>query len=311
MKMSQVRSLACRREEIMAHKDDPVWLQQLARAENLSWDTIYQELEMDDPYVDTHEDPGTSADHVRLHSHSFYEILYVCSGRLPYLIGAERYRIQPGDVILIPPGVGHQPLRAEDPRTPYRRYVLWVSTEFLNGLGPLLGAEGFGAPSLLRTTQANQKIIARRFAAGIREAEEKKPGWQAALYGSTMTLLTMLYRTAADKQTQLLQSEGPDLLERILSFVEENLSSPVSLEDIACQFYVSQSTVSNLFRQEMGISFHRFLTQRRLIAAKERIAAGEPLESVSAQVGFSDYSAFYRAFKREYGVSPRQYRKLS
>ena len=310
MKMSQMRSLAARRQEIMEHVDDPARLQELARQENLCWDSIYQELEMDDPYVDTHEDPGTSAEHVQLHSHNFYEILYVCSGDLQYLIGSERYRIRRGDVIMIPPGIGHQPLRSESPGIPYRRYVLWASTELMNGLRPLLPTDDLSAPNLLRTTQTTRDAISACFASGIREAEQKKPGWQAALYGNTMELLTLLYRAAADKRTQQLQSERPELLDRILTYVEENLNHAVSLEDISRQFYVSQSTVSNLFRQEMGISFHRCVTQRRLIAAKELISAGEVLESVSAQVGFSDYSAFYRAFKREYGISPRQYRKL-
>ena len=56
----------------------------------------------------------------------------------------------------------------------------------------------------------------------------------------------------------------------------------------------------------MGVSFYRCVTQRRLIAAKTHIWDGEPLDLVSQKVGFSDYSTFYRAFKREYGVSPRE-----
>ena len=60
----------------------------------------------------------------------------------------------------------------------------------------------------------------------------------------------------------------------------------------------------------MGVSFYRCVTQRRLIAAKALILDGHPLENVGQQVGFSDYSSFYRAFKQEYGIPPRQYRKL-
>ena len=48
--------------------------------------------------------------------------------------------------------------------------------------------------------------------------------------------------------------------------------------------------------------------QRRLIDAKTRIENGQRLEEVAAQTGFSDYSGFYRAFRNEYGISPRQYR---
>ena len=68
------------------------------------------------------------------------------------------------------------------------------------------------------------------------------------------------------------------------------------------------STISALFRRAMGISFYRCVIQRRLIAAKKLIVDGISLEEVSRQVGFGDYSSFYRAFKGEYGMAPRQLR---
>ena len=84
----------------------------------------------------------------------------------------------------------------------------------------------------------------------------------------------------------------------------------ITLEDTAKHFYVSVSTITQLFRQKMGTSFYRCVTQRRLIAAKVRIGNGESLEDVGRAVGFTDYSSFYRAFKKEYGITPRQYTQL-
>ena len=72
---------------------------------------------------------------------------------------------------------------------------------------------------------------------------------------------------------------------------------------------MSQSTISQTFKNKLGVSFYRCVTQRRLIAAKSLIIEGAPMESVSQKVGFSDYSSFYRAFKQEFGISPRQFRK--
>ena len=63
-------------------------------------------------------------------------------------------------------------------------------------------------------------------------------------------------------------------------------------------------------RKKMGISFYRCVTQRRLISAKKLIESGMSLESTAELVGFSDYSSFFRAFKQEYGISPRQYKKM-
>ena len=58
------------------------------------------------------------------------------------------------------------------------------------------------------------------------------------------------------------------------------------------------------------MSFYRYVTQRRLIAAKSLIESGAHLEHAALQSGFQDYSGFYRAFRQEYGISPRQYRQL-
>ena len=92
--------------------------------------------------------------------------------------------------------------------------------------------------------------------------------------------------------------------------MEHHLGDHITLATTAQRFFVSESKISQTFREKMGVSFYRCVTQRRLIAAKNLIAAGMGMEAVSAQVGFRDYSSFYRAFRQEFGISPRQYRKI-
>ncbi|MCC8075192.1 MAG: AraC family transcriptional regulator [Clostridiales bacterium] len=92
-------------------------------------------------------------------------------------------------------------------------------------------------------------------------------------------------------------------------YAETHLAEKITLEGAAQSLLVSQSALQQTFRDKLGVSFYRFVTQRRLIAAKNLILEGQPLTSVGEQVGFSDYSTFYRAFQKEYGVSPSQFRK--
>jgi len=107
-----------------------------------------------------------------------------------------------------------------------------------------------------------------------------------------------------------LEAEEPELPDRVMSYIERNYRNALSLNDVAKAFFVSSSTVSHLFKQRIGVSFYRYVTQRRLIAGKSLIEKGVPMEAVAAQVGFPAYSGFYRVFKREFGISPRQYREL-
>ncbi len=304
--MEYLKALANTNPEQFVNSED---FKIFAKKHGINLDEAYQELEMDDDLVNTHEDPGLSPEGVQLHSHNYYEILYICSGNIQYLIRTDRYRIQKGDIIIVPPGVGHQPILSEEHKTPYKRYVLWLSNEFINGIAPLFPDNDFLKPRLLRTAGTRWATISNKFYAGIMEEERKLPGWKSAVYGNTMELITMLYRAVLDKDSLHLKSEMPELLDKILAFVEDHLSEEITLDDTGKRFFVSRSTISNVFRKEIGISFYRYVTQRRLVAAKNLILEGMSMENIAEKVGFTDYSSFYRAFKNEYGISPRQFKE--
>ena len=275
---------------------------------------LYQELEMDSPYVDTHQDSTHTSSHVNLHSHSFYELLYCRNAKgVEYLVGAERYRLEKGDILLIAPGLSHRPILPAALTEPYIRDVIWISKEFMDEIVrmfPYFHGNSIPYSALLRLEDCHQEILGQLFRIGILEAEKRAPGWEMAVMGNTMQILTQLYRFFIDRSASPLKAEKPELPDRVMAYVETYLDQHISLADVARQFYVSESTISQTFRKKLGVSFHRYVTQRRLIAAKAMITGGTPLETVGRQVGFADYSSFYRAFKQEYGISPRQYKKL-
>jgi AraC-like DNA-binding protein len=272
---------------------------------------FYQELEMTSRYVDTHQDVSVSNARVTLHSHAFYEIL-CCQNTcdVEYLVGAERYRLQKGDVVIIPPGVSHRPLLSDHMTEPYRRDVMWLSQEFTASMPHLLPEAMASEPQLLRTAGTQWEFLADMFRNGVRENEQKRLGWEEAVMGNSIQILVYIRRALNDRTANPLRVEQPELLDRVLAYVEEHLAKKITLADVAKHFWVSQSTITQTFRNKMGVSFYRCVTQRRLIAAKALILQGLPLEQVNEKVGFTDYSTFYRAFKQEFGISPRQYRKM-
>lgn len=275
---------------------------------------FYQELEMESQFVDTHRDVTWSNSRVSLHSHTFYELLYCRNScGVEYLVGSERYRLQRGDIILVPPGISHRPLLPEHMSEPYKRYVLWLSPEFIQTFSRLWlqnAEHQYENTSLIRTAGTPWEIIGDSFRTGVLEMEKALPGWEAAVVGNTIVLITQMRRAMQEGNVKPLRAERPELLDRVMAYVEKNLRGKITLAETARYFYVSESTISQLFRKKMGVSFYRCVTQRRLIAAKTLIENDVSMEQVSEQVGFADYSSFYRAFKQEYGISPRQYRKL-
>ncbi len=314
MKLGKIRQLAKNVPNLQGAMLQQWLLEQIS---NMGMDpsTIYQELEMTSRFVDTHRDISYPNAHMQLHSHAFYELLFCCNScNAEYLVGSQRYRLREGDLIFVPPGVSHRPLLPENMAEPYERYVLWLSQEFMDqyaSLFPYAFTEKQAQASILRTDSATWKRLGELFRAGVLEAERQADGWESVVIGNTMQLLTHIKRATDMQSTTSMQAEKPELLDRITAHIEKNYASSLTIGDVSGKFYVSSSTVSHLFRQKLGVSFYRYVTQRRLIAAKTLIEQGQPLETVASQTGFLDYSGFYRAFKQEFGISPRQYRKLS
>ena len=275
---------------------------------------LYHELEMTSPYVDTHQDISYTNAQISLHSHDFYELLFCrsCEG-VAYLVGADRYQLQKGDIILVPPGVSHRPLLPESLRDPYDRYVIWLSRDFMKLYGSFLPEVSLCSHpdvSMLRTAGTKWESLEELFRAGVLAAERQEYGWEATVIGNTILLLTQIRKMLQDHSFGSMNIEKPELLDKLTTYVEHHYDQPITIGELSRQFFVSSSTISHLFKQKMGVSFYRYVTQRRLIAAKTLIRQGTPLETVSQEVGFSDYSTFYRAFKQEYGIGPRAYRKL-
>lgn len=279
---------------------------------NLSY--IYQELEMSSRFVDTHMDISYGTTPIHLHSHTFYEMIYCQSNSgTQYLVDTKRYNLQRGDIVLVPPGIGHRPLFPVELAEPYRRIVLWFSAEFAESLKQITAFDSSkysGCTYYLRTVGTPLEILGKLFEIGLKEANDKKKGWQVALCGNTMHLLTLFLRAITEPKNIPPKTEKPELIDDIVFYIESHLDSKISLEGIAKRFFISESTIEQTFQKKMHVSFYRYVTQRRLIAAKNMIIEEKNLEQLSHKVGFLDYSTFYRAFKKEYGISPREYRTL-
>lgn len=98
------------------------------------------------------------------------------------------------------------------------------------------------------------------------------------------------------------------LFEKICDYIDDHLTETLALQSLCGQFGISQPTLSRLFREHAGMSFNRFLTQKRMEKAMVLLTAPAPLiHEVAEKVGYTDQFYFSRIFRSFSGMSPSEY----
>ena len=275
---------------------------------------LYQELEMTSTYANIHKDRTYKKVNIALHSHSFYEVIHCrAADRVEYLIGSRQYRINAGDIIIIAPGMSHMPIFPEDMQYPYDRDIMWVNAGFMTKiieLFPSFSIERMRAPILLHTKGSSYGYIGDYFTDGINETINQKEGYDKIITAHAILIISHVMRAISEGGSRSFDAEKPTLINALIEHIEGHLDEKLNLDEVAAHFYISRGTVNKLFKQSMDTTFYKFVTQRRLILAQVLIAEDESMDSISRKCGFTDYSTFYKAFKKEYGISPREYAKI-
>ena len=249
---------------------------------------------------------------VTLHYHNFYEIFFFLSGRVDYRVEGRNYRLEPGDILLIAPQALHQP--AIEPDVPYERIVLWLDRSFLQSLSTpsmdlsgCFGSELTGPINLLRPPKVQQVALGQLLSRLNREYHSRLPGGGIYAQGLLQQFLVELNRLALLNTSRIRRMDEPDLVSQVLAHIGIHYRENITLESLASEFFVSKYHLSHEFSHRVGTSVYRYVIFRRLMLARELIAAGEAPGDIYQQCGFGDYANFYRAFKAEYGISPRQF----
>ena len=144
-------------------------------------------------------------------------------------------------------------------------------------------------------------------------ATQKNPHWaqylhkliNASGWARSVYLTTLLHELAAAYAELPEGSSGKaGGISGIIRYINENLTQPLSLELLSQKFYISKAQLNRSFKSSTGASVWDYIITKRLVMAKSYIAEGMGAQEAARSCGFSDYSAFYRAYLKKHGTTP-------
>lgn len=245
-----------------------------------------------------------------LHAHSYYEFYFFIEGHAEMTIAQQQYTLNYGDIVIVPPNVSHGTF-VKDYNVPYRRFDLWLSIPAYNRLISLSRDFGYAVDKasdgdcyIIHADRIIFKTIENMLFNIIKEQNSDRFGRYSQLSLSISQLILTISRISYE-QTEKQKITGDDIYESICRYIEQNIGEDLSLDNIAAHFSLSKSYISHVFKDNTDIPLHRYITKERLRLCRDAITAGEPISHVYGTYGFDDYSSFYRAFKKEFGISPK------
>lgn len=270
---------------------------------------IYQDIAMMMKAVQFIIDLSYQKDRVELHSHdAFYELIHVTSGNVQYILDERRLDVRPGDLIWIPPSTAHCPVLNDlDGRQPYERQVMWVDRTFVQSLRTSAehSLDFLDESAVMTLSGEDDERLSQLMLSGYnaQKAEGGLSLLERKIQAShVIFLLSSLLLAPREKK-----SPRQEVFDRVNGYISQNLSGDLSIEVLCSQACLSRQALGSLFVNTTGMNVHQWVTKRRIMYARSLMAEGALPSQVWQDCGFQDYSGFYRAFTKIYGICPKDY----
>ena len=245
------------------------------------------------------------------HCHSYFELFYVEAGSCSFFTGGNMYDLHAGDFLLIPPQAFH-----------YTRYsfgackrwnIFFRSGDIDDGVAAQLprGGQFLQEVHIFRVSEAYRTQIEGILTQMVREvkiADDRS----ALIQHTLLNLLWLLCGRECDFLEEL--PENIHTTDRQIAvaaqYIAERYMDDITAADIARAAGYTPNYLSKKFRETAGLGVHEYLTFIRLQhAALELVSTNDSVTDIALRCGFSNGNYFKDAFKKKYGVTPREYRK--
>lgn len=267
-----------------------------------------------DYYYECSKITNDSYSTVYAHTHDFYEIYMFLSGSIKFFVEDTFYEVKYGDIIVVPPYTIHQMIPI-DPNSTYDRVFMHITEACLSSFT-------FNEHSLLDPIHMATK--SKHYLFHITESEDHEQIFQAMYkvyrtkiddyYGKEMLNRSRIIQIMTLLNKHILLDLGPikktqvhPIVDQVLAYINEHYNEPITLEEISRIFGVNKYTLTRFFKQQTARTIHDYIQLKRISMAKQKITEGISPSAVYYEVGFQEYSTFYRAFKKMEQITPAEF----
>ncbi len=261
--------------------------------------------------------PQENRDEHYLHMNDTHELYMLLDGDVSFNIDGRNYHMEPYDVLLISNQEIHCVMVDHTRAYERVRIYFWPDClrqyctknynllRFFNGEGNVKGSNKIGHEIIQKYGLDKDFLRMNEF------YEARLPERDVQLMCLLLKMLLNLNR-AYEENSMADNPEGKNYeqnekVEDIIRYISENLSKRLTLDDLTKKFYLSKYYLCREFKRVTGFTVFDYIRYKRVLTAKTKLQNGQPINEVWRELGYVDYSNFYRIFKKISGMSPREY----
>ena len=262
-------------------------------------------------------DPTPEADGYAAHSHDSYEIFLPVAGSFEFEVSNYLYTVGRGSVLLLPPWVTHR-LVVKDSEPLAYLYVQFTpriipdEPEMLAAIEALFNRHGEGEQSMRRLSgESFSYVYAAVKRLCISSTKDVHEQFFRILFPVLCEILA--YGTPVSGKYDGFTKEPSRqsmLTDQIIEYISRHYADIQDLSFVVDVFHYSAVHVNSLFKNRLGVSLWQYVLHIRLDRACDMLVNGIHASEVALSCGFKDYSTFYRMFKKSYGITPTECRRM-
>ncbi len=245
------------------------------------------------------------------HFHRHYEILYIQTGKRNLKVnGSPAFSLSSNSIALLRPNTIHQTLSANDGNQ--SRILINIShkliSEFVRDYSQDI-ISCFNAPVLNLSTYHASML--GYFFAELLDNKKDSHFYHEKIKINLLKILLLLseiYYSTYDENNISLNQSVKEYVDYTVEYFQKNFHSQLPMSEIAQKLFISETYLSRIFKQIMGMTPHKYLSNVRIINAKRLLESRTmSVSDVATACGFNNLVSFSRAFKQLQGCSPKEY----